>query len=57
MPPRNPLPYLAHLCSLVPGDSPTFLAQQSTSAKLTPELAAQLQALLKEGLEEDCPIW
>ncbi|KAL4458507.1 hypothetical protein ABPG75_013372 [Micractinium tetrahymenae] len=43
--------------SLAPGEDPTFLAQQSpASAQLTPELAAQLQALLKEGLEEDCPI-
>jgi len=40
----------------VPGEDPTFLAQQPTSAQLTPELAAQLVALLKEGLEEDCPI-
>lgn len=65
--PPSPWPCAAHSvghapaqprCSLAPGDDPAFLAQQSpASAQLTPELAAQLQALLKEGLEEDCPVW
>lgn len=50
-------PCLPPPCSLAPGDDPTFLAQHPASAKLTPELAAQLQALLREGLEEDCPVW
>lgn len=42
---------------LVPQEDPTFSAQlQAPSAALTPEAQAALVALLKAGLEEDCPV-